>query len=75
MWDGDLEDHWWRVIDFLELLGRNGIVLNESKFQFAKREVQFAGFEVTEKEIRPLEKFISAIRDFSTPTKLSDVRS
>ena len=75
MWDNNLTDHWWRVIDFLGLLGNNGIVLNESKFQFAKREVQFAGFEVTEREIRPLEKFIRAIRDFPTPTKLSDVRS
>ena len=73
MWDDDLADHWWRIIDFLELLGKNGIVLNE--FQFAKRKVQFAGFEVTEREIRPLEKFIRAIRDFPTPTKLSDVRS
>ena len=75
MWDDELTNHWWRVIDFLELLGKNGIVLNESKFQFARREVQFAGFEVTEREIRPLEKFLRAIRDFPTPTKLSDVRS
>ena len=65
MWDDDLADHWWRIIDFLELLGKNGIVLNE--FQFAKRKVQFAGFEVTEREIRPLEKFIRAIRDFQNP--------
>ena len=28
MWDDDLEIHWWRVIDFLELCGRNGIILN-----------------------------------------------
>ena len=75
MWDEDLKDHWWRVMDFLELLGRNGVVLNESKFQFAQRQVQFAGFDVTEKEIKPLEKFISAIRDFPTPSKLSDIRS
>ena len=75
MWDDELTNHWWRVIDFLELLGKNGIVLNESKFQFARREVQFAGFEVTEREIRPLEKFLRAIRDFPTPTKLNDVRS
>ena len=75
MWDNELSDHWWRVIDFLQLVGQNGIVLNDSKFQFAKREVQFAGFKVTEREIRPLEKFLRAIRDFPTPTKLSDIQS
>ena len=75
MWDTELEEHWWRVIDFLDLLGRNGIVLNVKKFQFAQREVDFAGFKVTENEIQPLDKFIAAIRDFPTPTKLGDIRS
>jgi len=75
MWDTELEEHWWRVIDFLDLLGKNGIVLNEKKFQFALREVDFAGFKVTERGIQPLEKFIAAIRDFPTPTKIADVRS
>ena len=53
-WDVDLEEHWWRVIDFLELLGRNGYVLNFDKFQFSQREVEFAGFNITETEIKPL---------------------
>ena len=49
-WDDDLETHWWRVIDFLELLGRNGIILNFDKFQFSQREIDFAGFHITETE-------------------------
>ena len=36
MWDDDLETHWWRVIDFLELCGRNGVILNFDKFQFSQ---------------------------------------
>ena len=27
-WDEDLETHWWRVINFLILVGQNGIILN-----------------------------------------------
>lgn len=29
--DESLEGHWWRIIDFIELLGRHGIVLNTNK--------------------------------------------
>ena len=44
MWDEDLESHWWRVIDFLILVGENEIVLNPEILQFAQREIDFAGF-------------------------------
>ena len=57
-WDEDIETHWWRVIDFLDLLGRNGIVLNFEKFQFSQREIEFAGFLITETGIKPLEKYL-----------------
>ena len=56
MWDDDLETHWWRVIDFLELCGRNGVILNFDKFQFSQREVDFAGICVTNTEVKPLDK-------------------
>ena len=42
-YDSDLEDHWWRTMDLLSLVGNAGIILNPDKFQFAKREVDFAG--------------------------------
>ena len=29
--DESLEGHWWRMIDFIELLGHHGIVLNTNK--------------------------------------------
>lgn len=75
MWDTELENHWWRIIDFLGLLGKSGIILNKQKFQFAQRAVDFAGFHISEHSIRPLQKFIAAIRDFPTPSKITDVRS
>ena len=74
-WDDDLETHWWRVIDFLELLGRNGIILNFDKFQFSQREIDFAGFHITETGIKPLEKYLKAIASFPTPKTTTDIRA
>ena len=74
-YDTDLETHWWRTIDFLSLVGQSGVVLNPEKFQFAQRSVDFAGFRVTDQTIEPLPKYIDAIRDFPSPTSITDVRS
>ena len=70
MWDSktSLKDHWWKVIDFLDLIGHNGIIANIEKFQFASQTVDFAGFTMSEKWVQPLQKFINAIEDFPTPS-------
>ena len=75
IWDTELEEHWWRAIDFLILVETNGVVLNESKLQFAQRIIDFAGFRVTDEKLEPAEKFLNAIRDFPTPSNISGVRS
>jgi hypothetical protein len=74
-WDDDLETHWWRMIDFIELCGRNGIILNFPKFQFAQGEITFAVFRVTDTEVKPLDKYLRAILEFPTPTLTTDIRS
>ena len=73
--DTDLEQHWWRTIDFLTRVGHAGIVLNPDKFQFAERSVDFAGFRVSDSTIEPLPKYLDAIRDFPSPTSTTDIRS
>ena len=77
MWDDhdDLCKHWWRVIDFLALLGKNGIVLNILKFQFARKSVDFAGFNITENSVKPMQRYVDAVLKFPSPEKLTDVRS
>ena len=74
-YDDNLEEHWWRTIDFLTLVGEAGIVLNSDKFQFAQREVNFAGFHISKEHIEPLPKFFDAIRHFPTPLSTTDIRS
>ena len=74
-YDNNLEEHWWRTIDFLSRVGASGIVLNPEKFQFCQRVVNFAGFRVSEENIEPLPRYIDAIRSFPTPTNITDVKS
>ena len=74
-YDGDLEEHWWRTIDFLTIMGQSGIVLNPDKFQFAEKIVDFAGFRVSESTIEPLPKYLDAIRNFPTHVSTTDIRS
>jgi hypothetical protein len=74
-YNSGLQDHWWRTIDMLITVGKPGIVLNPEKFQFAQREVEFAGFRISDDAIEPLPKYLDAIREFPTPTSITDVRS
>ena len=66
-YDSDLEQHWWRTIDFLTRVGQAGIVLNPDKFQFA--------VSVSDSIIEPLPKYLDAIRDLPSPTSTTDIRS
>ena len=45
---------------FLTLVGQNGVVLNKSKFKFAKEQTKFAGFKVSRGEIKPLDEHVEA---------------
>ena len=73
--DDELEGHWWRTIDLLGTMGSAGIVSNPVKFQFCQRQVDFAGFHISETSIEPLPKYIDAIRTFPTPKSTKDIRS
>ena len=74
-YDQNLEEHWWRTIDFLILVGQAGIVLNPKKFQFAQKEVEFAGFKVCSSTVEPLPKYLDAVKTFPTPKSYIDIKS
>ena len=75
MWDKDLAVHWWRVMEYLDLVAKNGIVLSPEKFEFSAHQIDFAGFRVTDTGVKPLPKYLDAIRTFPKPTNISDIRS
>ena len=75
MWETSIEKAFFQACEWIDLCGRNGIILNIDKFQFAKDIVEFAGFEITLTNIRPGKDFLRAIRDFPCPKNITDVRS
>ena len=64
-----------QVGEYLSLVGKNGIVLNPEKFEFAEDEVSWAGVRLTADKVEPLPEHVTAIRQFPTPTGITDLRS
>lgn len=75
IWGSTIEENFHRTIEWLDMCGRHGITLNPSKFEYAKDEVQFAGFEITQQCVRPSSKYLQSIKDFPTPRNLTDIRA
>ena len=75
LWSDTIEESFFQASNWLDTCGRHGITLNPEKLRFAKDEVEFAGFEITNDTVRPCKKYIRAIADFPTPQSLTDVRS
>ena len=74
IYDQSIEDHFWHTWDLFTTCAKNGIVLNESKFQFCSLEVDFAGLAVTRQGVRPSKKILQAIQDFPPPTDITKAR-
>ena len=55
----ELCQHWWRTIDFLDLVAESGMICNLEKFQFSEPIADFAGFRITQETIEPLPKYQS----------------
>ena len=53
LWDESIETSFWHTIDYISHCGSNGIVFNPQKFHFAEKEVEFAGFRITEDGMNP----------------------
>lgn len=75
MWSDTVEGCFHQACEWLDLCGRNGIVLNPDKFVFAQDSVEFAGFEITLDKVKPCNKYIDAIAQFPTPQNITDIRS
>ena len=75
LWAPSNEECFHRTTQFLDICGKNGIILNPQKFSFAKDTVQFAGFEIGPNSVRPCPQVMEAIKQFPTPKTITDVRS
>lgn len=75
MWDTDLTEHWWWMIDYLCLVGNEGIILKPAKFQCAQKDIEFAGFRISVDQVKPLPKYIESIKAFPQPKSIKDIRA
>lgn len=75
LWSSTIEGAYHQATEWLDICARNGITLNPDKFHFAEDEVEFAGFEITNSEVKPCKKYIRAIADFPVPTGITDIRA
>ena len=75
LWDTSIEEAFFHTWDYLAICAKHGIVLNVSKFEFCKKEVTFAGFQLTPDGIKPAKATLEAIRNFPTPKNVTDMRS
>ena len=75
LWADTLEESFHQTVQWLDICGRHGIILNPEKFALGSDVVEFAGFEITPDRVRPSKNHSKAIRDFPTPANITDIRS
>ena len=75
MYDEDYPTHLRRIYDMLARCRANGITLNREKFVVAAPRVNFCGYQLSDEGISADPEKVTAIRDFPTPTNLTDLRS
>ena len=75
LWGASIEECFFQAARWLDICGRNGITLNPEKFIFAQENVEFAGFEISPTTVRPCPKLFDAIKNFPTPSNITDMRS
>ena len=59
----------------LDLLQKNGLVLNKGKCQFFRSEVEFLGLKVTTGGVAPLSDQISVVADFPQPATIKELQA
>ena len=75
LWDEDVESAFWHTFDYIKLCADKGIIFNKAKFKFARKIVEFAGFEMTEEGYRPPKNLVESIRNFPVPKDITGIRS
>ena len=75
--DVSIKDAFYHTYDYLILCEQNGVTLQPKKFMFARREVEFVGYQINWEDYRPSDNTLSAIQNFPMPESpsITDVRA
>ena len=74
-WSDTIQECFFKTCEYLDTCGRNGIIINPTKFEFCEDIVQFVGFEVGVDTVKPGAKYEAAIKNFPRPATLTDIRA
>lgn len=71
----DLIEHKLMLSKILQIMSRRGLSLNMEKCQFVRTEIEYLGYAVSSKGIRPSDHHIAAIKKYPLPTNAKEVQS
>lgn len=71
----DRKEHDDRLEMVLKVLKSHNVILREEKCIYRAKVVKFLGHELSENGVRPLDKYLSAIKDFRAPATISELQS
>ncbi|CAK1597386.1 unnamed protein product [Parnassius mnemosyne] len=71
----DLLEHDLRLKKVLAVLEENNMMLREDKCIYRMKKVHFLGHELSELGVKPLDKYILAIKGFRAPTNIAELQS
>ena len=72
---GSEEDHFQLVLDCLKKLDADNLRINLPKCHFAKKEMSWLGYDITQSWTSPLETKTSSILSLQPPNTLKKIRS
>ncbi len=77
LYDGSIEESFHHAYRFLLTCRQNDVTLNEKKFVFCQKELEFAGFKLGWGSYTTSDDMLSAIASFPMPDRptLSDIRA
>ena len=71
---GSFEEHLEQLEQALTRLAEAGLKINASKSSLCREELEYLGYWITRKGIRPVTKKVDAILRLKTPTKRKELR-
>ncbi|UYV72119.1 hypothetical protein LAZ67_9001873 [Cordylochernes scorpioides] len=74
IWGATQEEHDERLRCVLRKLQDSGLTLNKEKYIFSVKEIKFLGHLITERGVLPDPNKVQAIREFPSPSSISEVR-
>ena len=60
-----IDEHWKHLHSFLDTIKRNGLVVSAKKVKLFQAKVRFLGFDISEGQIRPIDRVIQFADKFS----------